>query len=124
MRYILLTFALVSTLSFGAARFYRGQIDFAGNSVTTSFELVATMSKQTKSMTCTHTSTGSTLWVSVSGLESNCSDASEDQLLDGSIPGFALDNFPVGGTICVKTDSGTVSAGIIGCYGWWEGASP
>jgi len=117
--------AVVSLASaFGSVRLYRGEIDFASNNVVSVFELVSTNSKQVKSVEC-NTTSATGLWVSISGIESDCSDASNDILLSPSgIRGFALDNFPVGTSICVQTDAGTASAGSINCLGWWEGVAP
>jgi len=125
---ILLALGLYSSIGQAAARLYRGQIDFSGNSVTTAYELVATMSRQVMSVGCETNHGTEDFFVSVSGNASDCSDAANDVLM-GANGAFVFDGgpragFPVGAFICVRTVSGTASTGFVLCKGWWEGASP
>ena len=86
------------------------------------------MSKQVMSVGCETNHGTEDFFVSISGNQSDCSDANNDVLM-GANGAFLYDGgsrtgFPVGRFICVRTVAGTASADFILCKGWWEGASP
>lgn len=119
MRFFLFFTLLSVSTQICLARTFRGQIDFSSNSVTTIYELVMSAPRRTKGILCSHSFAGG-LFVSVSGRQSDCSDAVDD-FLTGANGSFGVDDFPVGNFTCVKTVSGTASSGFINCVSWWEG---
>lgn len=120
MRFFLILILAFSFNAFSAT--YRGTIDTGANSVTTSYEAVTTVSQQTKSVFCQN-GTSTNAWFSVSGRESNCSDATNDMYLSAGGSGV-LDKFPVGGVLCVKGATSSLSAGLVNCVAWWEESTP
>lgn len=126
MKNLVLALALLFAFeAHSAARVYRGSINFGSNSVTTAYELVLTNTKPVVNLGCSHTSTGLSFYVSLAGAQSDCSDATDDILVsEGQSIGIgAEDKVPVGKYVCIKTVSGTASAGIFNCLGSWDGVN-
>lgn len=125
MRFIF-TILFACTQLFAATRMYRGQIDFLANNVTTVYELVTTVSKEVKGWDCSTNHGGTDFLISVTGTETDCSDANDDVLMggNGSATFGENDNHPIGRAICVKTTSGTAATDFINCKAYWNGQAP
>lgn len=119
-------FAIIFVSLNAQALVYRGTIDTSSNNVTTTYESIMAVAYpgKVRRIACTNY-TVTPMWISLTGVASNCSDANDDWLMAASGNGaFVFDNFPIGNRVCVKATAGTVSSGIIQCIAYWNEVTP